>query len=87
MAADGVLGGGGFPPAEVAAEEVLRANTYALLARLLRTQPDAEALAEFTRLQTDDTEMGRALALHRVTHLTTDEEVCQGWLDTLLSLL
>ena len=61
MAADGVLGGGGSPPADVAAEEVLRANTYALLARLLRTPPDAEALSEFTRFQTDDTEMGRAL--------------------------
>ena len=62
MAVDGALGGGVPPPAEVAAEEVLRANTYALLARLLRTQPDAEALSEFTRIQTDDTEMGRALA-------------------------
>ncbi len=61
MAADGAFGGGGSPPAEVAAEEVLRANTYALLARLLRTQPDAEALSELTRIQTDDTEMGRAL--------------------------
>ena len=62
MAVDGALSGGVPPPAEVAAEEVLRANTYALLARLLRTQPDAEALSEFTRIQTDDTEMGRALA-------------------------
>ncbi len=62
MGANGALGGGGSPPAEVAAEEALRANTYALLARLLRTYPDAEALSEFTRFQTDDTEMGRALA-------------------------
>ena len=62
MAVDGALGGGVPPPAEVAAEEVLRANTYALLARLLRTYPDAEALSEFSRFQTDDTEMGRALA-------------------------
>ncbi len=62
MAADGALGGGASPPAEVAAEEVLRANTYALLARLLRTQPDAEALAELAGFQTDGTEMGRALA-------------------------
>ena len=62
MGANGALGGGGSPPAEVAAEEVWRANTYALLARLLRTYPDAEALSEFSRFQTDDTEMGRALA-------------------------
>ena len=62
MSANGALGGGGSPPAEVAAEEVWRANTYALLARLLRTYPDAEALSEFSRFQTDDTEMGRALA-------------------------
>jgi len=62
VSANGALGGGGSPPAEVAAEEVWRANTYALLARLLRTYPDAEALSEFSRFQTDDTEMGRALA-------------------------
>ncbi len=62
MAADGALGGMGISSADIAAEEALRANTYALLARLLRTYPDAEALSELTRIQTDDTEMGRALA-------------------------
>ena len=61
MGANGAFGGEVSPPAEVAAEEVLRANTYALLARLLRTYPDAEALSELTRIQADDTEMGRAL--------------------------
>ena len=76
MAVDVALGGGGSPPAEVAAEEVLRANTYALLARLLRTQPDAEALSEFTRIQTDDTEMGRALtALAEAARDTTPDSV------------
>ncbi len=67
MTADSGLGGAVSAPTDIAAkdiaaEEVLRANTYALLARLLRTYPDAEALSEFSRLQTDDTEMGRALA-------------------------
>ena len=62
VVADDALGEIGILSADIAAEEVLRANTYALLARLLRTQPDAEALSEFTRFQTDDTEMGRALA-------------------------
>ncbi len=62
MAADHALGEMGMSSADIAAEEALRANTYALLATLLRTHPDAEALAEFTQLQTDDTEMGRALA-------------------------
>ena len=68
MAADGGLGGSVSAPediaadAEVAAEDVLRANAYALLARLLRAQPDDETLAGLTELHSDDTEMGRAFA-------------------------
>ena len=87
VAADGAFGGGGSPPAEVAAEEVLRANTYALLARLLRTQPDAEALSEFTRLQTGDTEMGRALtALAEAARDATPETVSDEFHDLFIGV-
>ncbi len=46
---------------EVAAEDMLRANTYALLASLFRAPPDAARLADLAKLGVDDTEMGRAL--------------------------
>ena len=46
----------------VAPEDVLRANTYALLALLLRRQADAETIAQLTNIGSDDTEFGRALA-------------------------
>jgi TorA maturation chaperone TorD len=42
-------------------EEQLRANTYALLAVLLREPPGAEALGKLAALEPDDSEMGRAL--------------------------
>jgi TorA maturation chaperone TorD len=46
----------------VASEEALRANTYALLAALLRAPPSAEILRDLTRLDSDDTELGHAIA-------------------------
>lgn len=49
-------GGLAIPP-----EEQLRANSYALLAALLRAPPSAGLLAEVAALAGDDSEMGRAL--------------------------
>ena len=43
-------------------EEMLRANTYALLAVLLREPPGDVTLEELAALQPDDGEFGRALA-------------------------
>lgn len=42
-------------------EELLRANTYALLARLLRTFPDEATLTELSALDSDDSELGEAI--------------------------
>ncbi len=62
-----MLAGNGADPTdqqsvtEVAAEDMLRANTYALLASLFRAPPDAARLADLAKLGVDDTEMGRAL--------------------------
>ena len=62
-----MLAGNGADPTdqqsvtEVAAEDMLRANTYALLASLFRAPPDAARLADLAKLGADDTEMGRAL--------------------------
>lgn len=46
---------------DVAPEDVLRANTYALLAVLLHHQPDDAALAMLTDIESDETEFGQAL--------------------------
>jgi TorA maturation chaperone TorD len=47
---------------EVAAEDMLRANTYMLLASLLRAPPDAEALDGLGAIEAGEGEMGEALA-------------------------
>lgn len=43
-------------------EDTLRANTYALLAALLRSEPDQELLDELAGLTGDDGELGTAIA-------------------------
>ena len=53
-----VVAGGGEA---VLPEEMLRANTYALLAVLLREPPGDVTLEELAALQPDDGEIGRAL--------------------------
>ena len=45
-----------------AAEDVLRANTYALLATLLRKEPDQNTLRSLAELPSDESELGQALA-------------------------
>lgn len=47
--------------AAVPPEDALRANTYALLAALLRNEPDQELLDELAGLTGDDSELGRAI--------------------------
>lgn len=66
----------------VASEEALRANAYALLATLLRTPPTAETLQNLTRLDSDDTELGRAIGLLGVAaQATTVEAVGEEYHD------
>lgn len=48
--------------AAVPPEDSLRANTYSLLAALLRGEPDRELLDEIAGLTGDDSELGRAIA-------------------------
>lgn len=74
MAARQQLNGGNGTEPQVTAEEALRANTYALLARLLRSQPDAEMLSELAGIPSGDTELGRAVgALAAAARETTLE--------------
>ena len=49
-------------PACVSDEDALRARFYGLLARLLSAPPDTETLAALSRLEGDDTDIGRGLA-------------------------
>ncbi len=63
-------------------EDTLRANTYALLAALLRSEPDQELLSEIAGLTGDDTEFGRAIgalaetaARHDVDSVTDEFQV------------
>lgn len=46
---------------DVAEEDVLRANVYGLLARLLSQAPDSETLRDLSDLQGDDSEFGAAV--------------------------
>ena len=47
---------------DLSEEEVLRASMYAMLGKLLSTEPDAETLAELSTLEGDESSLG--LALH-----------------------
>jgi len=47
--------------AAVPPEDTLRANTYGLLAALLRREPDEELLREIAGLAGDDSELGQAI--------------------------
>ena len=61
---------------EVAAEDRLRANTYALLASLLRAPPDAATLTGLAESRLDDSEMGQAMAaLAAVARKSTPENL------------
>jgi len=42
-------------------EEILRASMYAMLGRLLSTEPDTEMLAELSTLEGDETPLGQGL--------------------------
>ena len=64
------------PLGDIAAEEVLRANMYGLLALLLRDVPDVDMLAALAALPHDDTEMGHALgALADATRRSTRADI------------
>jgi len=68
-------------------EDTLRANTYALLAALLRRQPDSQTLAELAELPADETEMGRALgALAAAARETTVEAVDDEYHDIFIGV-
>lgn len=52
----------GGPEARLAEEDILRADTYALLGRLLLAPPQADLLAKIATLTGDDSEFGAAVA-------------------------
>ena len=57
-------------------EDLLRANTYALLANLLRINPDDQMLTELSNLDADDSELGEALeSLGVAAAVTTVEAI------------
>lgn len=61
---------------DVAEEDLLRANIYMLLARLLARSPDRAALDAVSDFSGDDTDMGRALnALSAAARASTPETV------------
>jgi len=67
---------GATAPEQLAEEDGLRANVYALLARLLARAPDVETLASLRALEGDDSPFGEAVrALARAASATTAEAV------------
>ena len=72
---------------EVAAEDMLRANTYALLASLLRAPPDAATLTGLAESRLDDSEMGQAMAaLAAVARKSTPESLKEEYHDLFIGV-
>ncbi len=68
-------------------EDLLRANTYALLANLLRTCPDDQSLIELYDLQSDDGEIGEAVeALVGAAREATPEAVDDEYHDLFIGV-
>ncbi len=79
---DGSLNGTKVPD-----EDLLRANTYALLANLLRTRPDDRTLTELSHLESDDGEIGGAVeALAGAARETTPEAVDDEYHDLFIGV-
>ncbi len=86
-AGNGADGNSDSSVTEVAAEDILRANTYALLASLLRAPPDSATLADLAKLRVDDTEMGRALgALEAAAREAAPEAVDEEYHDLFIGM-
>ena len=68
-------------------EDLLRANTYALLANLLRTRPDDRTLTELSNLESDDGEIGEAVeALVGAAREATPEAVDDEYHDLFIGV-
>ncbi len=68
-------------------EDLLRANTYALLANLLRARPDDPALTELSELDADDSDIGEALqSLAIVATLTTADAIDDEYHDLFIGV-
>ncbi len=65
---------GSLDGANVPDEELLRANTYALLANLLRARPDHATLSELANLEADDGVLGEAFQSLAIAATVTTEE-------------
>ncbi len=69
------------------AADILRANTYALLAAILRTPPDAATLGELAGLRAEDGEIGGAVeALVAAARETTPEAVDDEYHDLFIGV-
>ncbi len=78
---------GSLNGAAVPDEDLLRANTYALLANLLRTLPDDRTLTELSNLESNDGEFGGAMAaLAGAARETTPEAVDDEYHDLFIGV-
>lgn len=73
--------------ANIAEEDLLRANCYGLLARLLRAPPGADLLAQTAEIEGDDSEFGSALAvLSRAARATAPEALSEEYQDLFIGV-
>ncbi|MPY70337.1 MAG: molecular chaperone TorD [Alphaproteobacteria bacterium] len=68
---------------EIAPEDELRANAYALLAVLLRREPDMGTLRQLAALASDETDMGQALGALAEAARAADPEAVTEEFETL----
>jgi TorA maturation chaperone TorD len=68
---------------EIAPEDELRANAYALLAVLLRREPDLGTLRQLAALASDETDMGQALGALAEAARAADPEAVTEEFETL----
>ena len=74
-------------PSAIAEEDLLRAQLYGCLARLLAAPPDAQLLKVAAGLRGDETPMGRALdALARAAAATSPEAAEQEYTDLFIGI-
>ena len=72
---------------DVAEEDRLRANWYALLARLLASAPDAALLRKVASMEGDESDFGRALkSLGAAAKATAVEAVTQEYFDLFIGV-
>jgi len=79
--------GGASVAVAIAEEDVLRAQFYRFMARLLAAPPDADLLRLAAGIQGDDTDIGRALnALARIAATATPEAAASEYQDLFIGM-